>query len=305
MNYRAALLAGLQASALFLAGVIPFVGQVAALFTPVPFVIAYVRFGRREGFAAMALACLIAALIEPQGAILLFFSFGLMAVGISEAMIRKAAPERAVIAGTLLPLAALVPALGAYFINLGKNPLQAAEEYVHASLAEAAKLYSGMGLTEVSSTISSTPEAFIHYLVRLLPGLVIALSLVQAAACFGFARTVIARSQGTGPAQPPFPAWHAPDTWVWALIVALALVIIPEETTRIIGWNAAIVLGLVYTVQGMAILDYYFRKGGIHTLVRTLLHALILALPIVVCVTALGVVDIWADFRKLRVSVTH
>ena len=47
-------------------------------------------------------------------------------------------------------------------------------------------------------------------------------------------------------------------------------------------------------------MEHYFRKAGIHTVVRGLLHAIILALPVVVCVMALGVVDIWADFRKVR-----
>jgi uncharacterized protein YybS (DUF2232 family) len=161
-------------------------------------------------------------------------------------------------------------------------------------------MYTTLGLTEAATMINAASDRIIFYLVRLLPGIVIATSVVQAACCYGLARAVIARKQGPVPEQPTLAQWHAPDVWVWGLIATLACAVIPQETAHIVSWNAAILFGVVYTAQGIAILEHYFRKAGLPTFARGMLHAVILALPIIVCATALGIVDIWADFRKVR-----
>ncbi len=111
------------------------------------------------------------------------------------------------------------------------------------------------------------------------------------------------RKPGTepAPAQAPFASWHAPDSWVWGLIAALALIVVRLETARLAGWNMAICFAVVYLAQGAAIVDYYLRKAGIKAIGRGLILALVLIMPSVVFVIALGVVDIWADFRKVRV----
>ncbi len=294
----------MQAAGLYLAGlIIPVLGLLAAVFSPVPPIIAYIRNGRREGLASIGLACMLVSVIAGwQGAVLLFLTFGLMAIGIAEAMLRRSRPEGAALIGGLLPIAAIGIALAAYFAHLGKSPVAAVEEYLRNSLAEAAKMYTTLGLTEMTATITGISDRFIYYLVRLLPGIVVATSVVQAACCYGLARTVIARKQGPAPDQPTLAQWHAPDVWVWGLIATLACAVIPQEAAHIISWNAAILFGVLYTAQGIAVVEHYFRKAGIHTAVRGMLHAIILALPVVVCVTALGVVDIWADFRKVRVT---
>ena len=303
MNYRTIVISAMQATGLYLAGlIIPVLGLMAALFSPVPLLIAYVRGGKQEGLASIALACGLVSLIGGwQGAVLFFLTFGLMAIGIAEALRRRFKPEEAALLGALLPIAALGIALAAYFAHLGKSPILVIEEYLRSSLVEAAKMYTTLGLTEAAATISAISDRFIYYLVRLLPGVVIATFVVQAACCYGAARTVIARKQGPAPDQPTLALWHAPDIWVWGLIATLACAVIPQETAHIISWNAAIIFGIVYTTQGIAVLEHYFRKAGMHTAVRGMLHAVIqlLALP---CATALGVVDIWADFRKVRVT---
>jgi uncharacterized protein YybS (DUF2232 family) len=303
LNYRAIVISSLQAAGLYLAGlIIPVLGLLAAVFSPVPLIIAYVRGGRREGLASIGLACGLVSLFAGwQGGVLFFLTFGLMAIGIAEAMQHRFKPEGAALLGGLLPIAAIGIALAAYFAHLGKSPVAVIEEYMRNSLVESAKMYTTLGLTEAAAMINAASDRIIYYLVRLLPGIVIATSVVQAACCYGLARAVIARKQVPAPDQPTLALWHAPDVWVWGLIVTLACAVIPQETAHIISWNAAILFGVVYTAQGIAIVEHYFRKAGIHTAVRSMLHAIILALPIVVCVTALGIVDIWADFRKVRI----
>ena len=304
MNYRSILIATAQIIGLFVSGfVIPLLGQVLALFTPVPLILIYVRNGRNEGLTTLVASSLImAALGGWLSAAILSLSFGLMAVGISEGMRRNLKPEQTSLLGGLLPIAAVSAIVIAYLAQVGKNPIMAVDAYLRESLVAAAKTYTSMGLTEMASMVSSVPDAYLYYLARLIPGILIATSVMQAACCFGIARALLLRKPGTDQAlgQSSLAAWHAPDSWVWGLIAALALIVVPQVTAKLVGWNLAILFAVVYLAQGSAIVDHYMRKASIKAFGRGLILALILALPSLVFVIALGIVDIWADVRKVR-----
>ena len=304
MKYRSIFSAVVQTAGMFVAGlVIPLLGQLVALFTPIPLILLYLRNGKQQGFTALAASCLLVGLLGGwEAAAILFFSFGLMAVGIAEGMRRQWKPEAVSLLGGLLPVIAVAVVTGFYFSRAHKNPVTVLEQYLQGSMAEAAKLYTQMGFSEMSSRISSVSDSFIHHLVRLIPGITIATSVFQAAVCYGFSRSLLARRPGNAVLAMPvsLAQWHAPDVWVWGLIAGLGLIMVPDEPLRYAGWNLTIVYAVIYLTQGVAIVDHYLRKAHIRAFMRGMLHTLILALPSLVFVIALGVVDIWADFRKVR-----
>jgi uncharacterized protein YybS (DUF2232 family) len=304
MNYRAVFVAAMQTVGLYAAAfVIPVAGQILALFAPVPLIVVYVRAGRREGSAALLASVLLSGLLGGwQAAAVFFFSFGLMALGAAEGMRRNMKPERVVLLGGLLPMAVIALFLSFYFMRTGKNPIAAVEAYLRGSIDEAAKFYTGLGMTEMATYVSAASDAFIHYLVLLIPGIALATSVTQAACCYGLARAVIARRPDASPAinRQPFASWHAPDAWVWGLIASLALIVVPQETARLAGWNLAIIFAVVYLAQGTAIVEHYLLRAHIKPFVRGLIMALVMAMPSIVFVIALGVVDVWADIRKVR-----
>ena len=302
MNYRTLFIATMQTVGLFVAGgVIPLLGQAFALFTPVPLMLLSLRSGRKEGLVTLAAACGLVSLIGGwQAAAALFFSFGLMAIGASEGMIRRMKPERTALLGGLLPIAMVGAALAFYLIKVGKNPFLEVDAYLREMITTAAKTYTELGLKEMAAMITSIPESYLYYFSRLMPGITIATSVAQAACCYGIARAVISRHRGADPGDTPFASWHAPDAWVWGLIAALAFIVLPKDTVRLFGWNLAILFGVVYLTQGSAIVEHYLRKARLKTFMRGLVIGLILAMPTIVFVIALGIVDIWADFRKVR-----
>jgi uncharacterized protein YybS (DUF2232 family) len=307
MNYRAILIATIQTLGLFVAGFIHPLGQIFTLFTPVPLILVYVRSGRLAGLTTLVASSVMISVLGGgwQTAAILFLSFGLMAIGTSEGIRRNLKPEQISLLGGLLPIAVLGSIILLYLARVGKNPIMEVEVYLREIIASSAKTYTTMGMKEMADMVTSIPDNFIYYLARLIPSITIATSVTQAACCYGIARAIILRRPGTEtlPAQPSLAAWHAPDSWVWGLIAALALIVVPRETARFIGWNIAILYAVLYLVQGTAIVEHYLRKAGIRPFIRGLLLTLILALPSVVFVIALGIVDIWADFRKVRMTV--
>jgi uncharacterized protein YybS (DUF2232 family) len=296
--------ASLWAAGLYLSGLfIPFLGQIAALFTPVPLIILWVRSGRRAGLAALGSAGVaVLFLAGPQAAVILVSAFGLMAVGVGEGMFRKFKAEGAALLGGLLPLAVLGAALTYYFVRIGKNPVAVLEQYFQESLKEVAALYLKVGLRETADMVAAASDKLVYYMVRLLPALAVTSSVLQAACCYGLARVLMLKRDGqaSGHGGTSLAAWYAPDVWVWGLILALSLVAIPSSPGRTVGLNLVIVFIAVYAAQGMAVVEHALKKVRIASFGRGLIHALILATPLLAFVTALGVVDIWADFRKVR-----
>jgi len=307
MNYRATLVAALQTVGFYAAGfIIPVIGQLFALLTPVPLILVYLRSGRVEGLIALITsAVLIAILGGWQAAAILLFTFGLMAIGIAEGMRRHMKPEQISLLGGLLPIAIIGLLAAFYFVHSGKSPIDAIEEYIRTSITEAAAVYTKMGLKDMAAMVTAVTDSFVHYLVRLIPAITIATSVIQAATCYGISRAVILKKDASSPlaGQSALALWHAPDTWVWGLIIALAILVVPNETSRLIGWNLAIIFAVIYLAQGTAIVEFYLKKVRIRPLIRGLILALVLAMPSIVFAIALGVVDIWADFRKVRGSV--
>ena len=310
MPYRPIIIAGLQAAGLFVAGLlnIPIISQIVVLFVPVPLVAASLLHGRKAGALAAGIAAAIAAVIGAGHAsiLLVFLSLSLMALGLVEGMVRGLRPESASLLGGVLPLIPLLFFLLPLLARTGKNPVLLAEGYLRQNLAEAQQLYTRMGLADVAQSIAAVSDSVVFYLVRLIPGIVLATSLMQAATCYGLARTIILRRQPGSPLAkgPSFAVWHAPDPWVWGLIVSLGLVALSPRGSAawFAGMNILFVFLLIYTAQGIAVVEHFQRRLRIPAIWRSLLYAVILALPTVVGVIAFGVVDIWGDFRKIRTA---
>lgn len=302
MNPKKIFITALWTLILYLAGVIPFIGQAVAMLAPVPLIISYVRNGRLSGIAALGIACAIVFGLGGWQSAVLLVLFGLMAVGAGEGMLRRMRHESVVILGGIPSLAAGVIILVFYYGIGGVDPLSGAETYLRESISQVVRIYTELGFTEAAERVSSISDRLVFYLTRLIPAFVVSTVLVQSACCYWLARIIILRREAgdAGLVRGRFSEWHAPDKWVWGLIAALGLVIIQPHTMKIAGWNILLVFGLVYTAQGMAVIEYYLIRASLPAFVRGLIFAVLLALPSAVLIPVLGLLDVWADFRKVR-----
>lgn len=305
MPYRSILTAALQSAGLMLAGfLIPILGQVTLLIAPVPLILIMVREGKLPGMLAVGLATAVIAVLAGGQAVfvVIFLSFGFMAMGLADGLRWRWKPENAILVGGLLTLVALVVVLAPFLQNSGKGPVAVTDEYLRTSIAEAQQLYTQLGLIDVAHMMAQVTDTVVYYLVRLLPGIILTTTLLQAACCYGMARALILRKDPSAAvlSEPTLATWHAPDSWVWGLIVTLGLIAVPDVTIRFVGLNLALIFLLIYSAQGLSLVEFTLRKAKVGTIWRSLILTFIVALPVIVPVIALGVVDIWADFRKVR-----
>lgn len=218
-------------------------------------------------------------------------------------MLRRMRHEAVVIAAGLLPVMLAAMFLWLFLAKAGKSPVGMLEQYLKDSIADVIRLYTAMGLKEAADLLSSVSEKFVFYMVRLMPSIAVTTAVLQAACCYGLVRSVIVKKYGEASlARGSFSEWYAPDKWVWGLVFSLALLMpgIDAMWPKIAGWNLVITFSALYAVQGMAVLEYALKKAELPAFARGIIHAVVIALPSALLLPVLGIVDIWADFRKLR-----
>ncbi len=103
-----------------------------------------------------------------------------------------------------------------------------------------------------------------------------------------------------------FHELRVPDMVIWLLIAAgFGMLVDSPAPVQTVSLNVLTVLLPLYFLQGVAILTFFFRKKGFPVVTRVLGYILILIInPLPLLVTAVGVFDLWFDFRKPRVKTT-
>lgn len=103
---------------------------------------------------------------------------------------------------------------------------------------------------------------------------------------------------------PEIRQWQLPDRFIWFLIVAVTLAMLPVGTTRILGFNLVIVAAVIYSLQGFSILLSFFDKWKLPLMFRVVVFIILLMQSplLALSLIGLGVSDIWVDYRKIRIS---
>jgi len=99
-----------------------------------------------------------------------------------------------------------------------------------------------------------------------------------------------------------FREWKCPEPLVWALIACGFAFFVPaSEVVTIIALNVLLVTGVCYFVQGLAIVAFFFHKNNVPRFLRSATYILIIFQQIfTLLVAALGLFDLWGDFRRLK-----
>jgi hypothetical protein len=103
--------------------------------------------------------------------------------------------------------------------------------------------------------------------------------------------------------RSPLREWRLPDAVLWVFILGLALLVSPWNAWASTGWTLLINTGLAYCVQGIAVVESTLLARGVppSIIVLTLLFVFAIAMPVFVLATAaVGLSDVWLDYRRLE-----
>ena len=152
--------------------------------------------------------------------------------------------------------------------------------------------------------LAALVEALPQLILAVLPALVIISHLFINVLNYLLVRRYCQRSQPPLRLDPDdLLRWHASDYLVWVFLASGAAVLIPIDAVSTIGLNVLLVTLAIYLLQGMAIALFWGRRlpfpPGAQWLVGVAVFLIAGLLCVAVC-TAVGLFDLWIDFRRQR-----
>ncbi len=285
----------------------PLMGVVLIFLTPLPLLAIRVMHGRPGAVICAALSFVLAGAIlvfaAEGGGIMLFLELIFMALVMGELWGRRLPMEKVVAYTVAVSMGFSLVLLVAASVPRGMGPVEMVQADLKQNAQRSLEVYRAMGMpVEKEKDFSELAQHMAGKLLEIAPALMVmgAAILVWANLLLCNRMVVVGRRKEPG-RWGDLTRWQAPESLVWVLVGSGFAILIPWHVASVVAINVLLVMVLVYFFQGMSIVVFYFRKKGIPPFVRWLMYGLIAIQQIItVLVIALGLFDMWLDFRRLR-----
>jgi uncharacterized protein YybS (DUF2232 family) len=184
-----------------------------------------------------------------------------------------------------------------YIDNLNQDPLL--KNYQSLFFSDSAQL---------NEAISQT-QGFLKYMPALVPGIAVVFFGLSAVLNYSFSFIILKKHNIKLTAMPPFKDWDLRWHYCWGVIAGIIFLIIPKFNPAYdgiidaIGYNVIIIFGLLYMLLGAAVLWGLFDKFNVRVSVRVIIIVVMFLLfGFGALLPLVGLIDIWANFRKLNRS---
>jgi uncharacterized protein YybS (DUF2232 family) len=304
--YKDFFLAVAITSAVFVTvAVISVLGIFGAMIVPIPMLYYYSKLGRLHGILVFVLSLtIVMTLLRTLGfqpAFVYFFLLGSLGPILSEVLRKHYSIEKTVIysVGILLTLSLAI----LLYLSLisGTVPWSIIRTYMSVMVQENIDLYSRTGISvQHIELLRENADQIASVLTGLFPSIVFVgsaffvwLNILEGKWLF--------RKKGMWyPDFGDLSLWKTLDKAVWLVVISGIFIMIPVMGFRILGLNIMIALSFIYMLQGLAIVSFFFNRKNVPVFLRVFGYFLIFAQQfLLVIVAGLGLIDTWADFRKL------
>jgi uncharacterized protein YybS (DUF2232 family) len=302
----AAVCFGASGVLLFGSALVPFLGPLLGILTPLPFLFYGSKLGFQEGVKVSALTvALLSSISYLSGSVQLIFlsvEFCCLGLIISWLYAKRFTIGYTISWSTLLVLLVGLTALAVIGWSKNLGPLELIRVHIRESLREAAQLYGQLGMEESRGAdfhgqISVITNAVLRVYLSLLivgTGFIVWCNVIISRPLFRLAKLQY-------PDFGPLDRWHAPEHMVWALIASGFSLFLPVGFVQFLAINVLIVVMTVYLYNGLSILVFFLKKYRIPTWFRAGIYFLIIFQQILLLALAIaGLFDQWVDFRRIR-----
>lgn len=289
-----------------LAAFAPFVGIVALVFLPFPIFYYYSKHNRAWGLALSGLSisifCLILLIIDLRETAAVFVTLTFLGVMMAEVVKRNISIEK-----TVFYIVAATFVLGIVFVlyqsfQFWEAPWHMIGAYIEKKVHQSISLYEYMGISsEQINIVKENKAGIVAFITKIFPAICLVGMILTVWLNLLEGKIIFPKHGLPYPDFGNLNSWKAPEKMVWFLIAAGIILLLPEEKTKILGWNVLIVILFIYLLAGVAIVDFILKKIGIYKGIRYVILFLVFAQQfITLVVIAVGIFDLWVDFRKLN-----
>jgi uncharacterized protein YybS (DUF2232 family) len=285
-----------------LAAAVPFAGMLFLPLAPQP----ALAFGLTYGMPSTALLLAVATglIVFAAGAEVgaAYVLIALMVLVLLHAFRRRWSIEAAVAAAAAAMLAALAVCLTLSFGSVSEV-FHGLQLFLQENLKATLDLYAGVGFSaETVDRIRQQSPQIVATIVAVLPALAFAsfVALILINIFFLLRRFPGQRDSIAGAAD--LREWRAPEWLVWPFLAGGFTLLAPGvDPARAIALNALLAISVVYFFHGLSIIAYYFHHKRVPRLLRGFIYlAIFFEQILTIAVVALGLFDLWGDFRRLK-----
>jgi uncharacterized protein YybS (DUF2232 family) len=299
---RAALI-GMAGSFILFAAylVIPPVGIFSGLLAPFP--VAFVRV--RHNFWTAAITVLggttaITAVFGLTAGAFYLVQCGLISLLMPELLLRGYGGARSIAWTTAANVCLLAIAVAFFSISSGQDINKLVVTEIQNSVAQAASIYEKSGVKgDDLSVLKQTMATAAELVIRMYPALV-TITLIAMAGCnLALLRRFF--TVGGSLKIGEFKTYGNPDILVWILIAAGFSMLATNRIITTPALNILIIVTLLYFLQGLAVLSTVIARQSIAGVLRVGLYIVLVLQPyLAALVAAIGIFDLWGDFRTPR-----
>jgi len=288
----------LTVALVFLQTVLPVIGLPAGVLAPFPCIFYSLKFGRKAGYAIVIIVVATLAAVDRSALLLYLLQSVACSLLLPELLLRGKGAYRA----TAYSVAANALILLLYVVMLGHLQSVGIDGQIraiaHDAMKQVSEAYrqsgmSGTDLTGLETVLARTEDL----LIMIYPALLL-IFLVICAGCNLLLLQRVAGSMGTGPALGRFSCFRNPDALVWLLIVPGFALLTDVAVVDRVAMNIVAIVSFLYLIQGIAVVTWFTRKHSLPRFLMVLLFVMLLIQPVfAVLLAAVGLIDLWADFR--------
>ena len=300
----------LTTSLIFAASIlIPVFGFFCSLFIPLPTLYYRIKLGRTTGVIIPILGFIIMVVVLNSLTIDAVFFAGLLMVGfiLGELMELRFPINKTVLYTCGVVLFGAIASLFIFSSLSGQNLFTILSQYVAQNLELSLALYQGLGVMsdENIRQIQGSLGKIQYVLVRIIPALTIASTLLVIWINILVSKTLLKGKFRLHPDYEKLNRWQAPDFLVWAVIGCGLLMLLPASAAKLLGINVLLIAMTIYFFQGMSIVSFFFEKKKVPRFFKIILYSLIAVQQLaLIAVIGIGLFDMWFNFRKLEKTKT-
>ena len=159
------------------------------------------------------------------------------------------------------------------------------------------------GLGQLENEVYSLQE-LASLALRLQPGIEFVSALFTIVLAYGVSQSVAGRISLGLPAALPLRLWRLWEELIWVLVAGLALGLMSRGLVEDFAVNLLTVMLILYAVQGVGLVRYYFWRLRIFWMVEMLFYLVLLFASGIAALflAGLGLLDTWFDWRGIRAS---
>lgn len=279
------------------------------VFFPIPFIFLGVRRGIAQGMISLLVVSItILLMVDIANALLFILLFLPLVYTIAEGIKNRRSSLEILGLSTAIMFVSIMLFYSVTQNVTGINIMNELEESFNQVLSSQVEVFKEMGLTnfELLKTVENLKGTY-RYVLWVFPVIILVASLFVSYTNY-FVSIIVLRRSGLGIVSiPRFSRFKLPNNIMTGVIIMLLSAFIVKTLNLSFSepllLNVITLIWVMFTIQGLSVIDFMFNKLGFKLLLRIFFLSLILIfVPLGTLVFLIGVLDSIMDLRRFKRS---